>query len=275
MLCPQHAKLLLQPLTALIRGTCHASGFLVPRGEHSYSTDGSQQDGPSSDIDAEFQRKLTALQGDQASADLDAIRHAAEQLSSSKRRPRVNLLQQQQQPHLHAEDGQDSSSSGGDQPQALWSRRYGYAVLGGVNPEASQQEAGAQQPKLHPTRDFKQGDMYDPSDLTPLSREEQESWLPQQRRSTYFQRVPKAVVKQQLDYKNVDFLLNFVSDSGRLKPRRSTGLNPVLQACVARTVKMARQMALLPYEMRVGEGGEGDRWRVMRQFKAEQRAQSM
>lgn len=35
-------------------------------------------------------------------------------------------------------------------------------MLGGVNPEASQLEAGAQQPKLHPTKDFKHGDMYDP-----------------------------------------------------------------------------------------------------------------
>lgn len=42
---------------------------------------------------------------------------------------------------------------------------------------------------------------------------------------------------------------------------------------MARTVKMARQMALLPYEMRVGDGGEGDRWRLIRNFKAEQRQQ--
>lgn len=93
------------------------------------------------------------------------------------------------------------------------------------------------------------------------------------RRSAYRQRIPAAVVKDQLDYKNLDFLLNFVSDSGRLKPRRATGLTPVLQARVARTVKMARQMALLPYEMRVGDGGEGDRWRLIRNFKAEQRQQ--
>jgi hypothetical protein len=30
-------------------------------------------------------------------------------------------------------------------------------------------------------------------------------------------------------------------------------------------------MALIPYEMRVGEGGEGDTWRRMREFRAAER----
>jgi hypothetical protein len=51
------------------------------------------------------------------------------------------------------------------------------------------------------------------------------------------------------------------------------GLKPVLQAKVAKTVKLARQMALLPYDMRLGDGsGEGDMWRRMRQYEAAQRA---
>lgn len=54
-----------------------------------------------------------------------------------------------------------AASSSGQQAASLFSERYGYAVLGGVNPEASQQEAGAQQPKLHPTRDFRHGELYD------------------------------------------------------------------------------------------------------------------
>lgn len=58
---------------------------------------------------------------------------------------------------------------------------------------------------------------------------------------------------------------------GRIKPRRQTRLKPRLQSRVARTVKLARQMALIPYEMRVGEGGEGDTWRRMREFRAAQR----
>jgi hypothetical protein len=44
----------------------------------------------------------------------------------------------------------------------------------------------------------------------------------------------------------------------------------LLQARAARTVKLARQMALFPYEMRVGDSREGDMWRRMREFDAAQ-----
>lgn len=40
---------------------------------------------------------------------------------------------------------------------------HGYAVLGGIDPSSSQQVAGAQQPKLHPTRNFGIRDMYNPT----------------------------------------------------------------------------------------------------------------
>jgi hypothetical protein len=36
-------------------------------------------------------------------------------------------------------------------------------VLGGVDPEASQQVAGAQQPRLHPAKNFAVGETYDPA----------------------------------------------------------------------------------------------------------------
>jgi hypothetical protein len=44
----------------------------------------------------------------------------------------------------------------------------------------------------------------------------------------------------------------------------------VLQARAARTVKLARQMALFPYEMRVGDSRVGDMWRRMREVEAAQ-----
>jgi hypothetical protein len=44
----------------------------------------------------------------------------------------------------------------------------------------------------------------------------------------------------------------------------------LLQARAARTVKLARQMALFPYEMRVGDSRDGDMWRRMREFDAAQ-----
>lgn len=109
-------------------------------------------------------------------------------------------------------------------------------------------------------------------DLSPLAGEEQEAWVPQTTRRHREATIPAEEVKNELDYKNIDFLLNFVSASGRIKPRRVTRLQPRLQSRVARTVKFARQMALLPYEMRVGDGGDGDRWRRMRDYRAAEAA---
>lgn len=53
-----------------------------------------------------------------------------------------------------------------------------------------------------------------------------------------------------VDYKDVDLLKNFVNRQSRLVGRRKTGATPVSQHAIARAVKRARFMALLPY---VGE----------------------
>ena len=48
------------------------------------------------------------------------------------------------------------------------------------------------------------------------------------------------------DYKDVKMLRRFVSDTGKILPRR-TGLSAKHQRRIAQTIKIARQLALLPY----------------------------
>lgn len=50
-----------------------------------------------------------------------------------------------------------------------------------------------------------------------------------------------------IDYKDVDLLRRFVSDRGKILPRRVTGTCAKYQRQLTRAVKRARQMALLPY----------------------------
>jgi len=50
-----------------------------------------------------------------------------------------------------------------------------------------------------------------------------------------------------IDYKDVELLKKFVSPSGRISPRRLTGTCAKSQRELARAVKNARYMALLPY----------------------------
>lgn len=50
-----------------------------------------------------------------------------------------------------------------------------------------------------------------------------------------------------VDYKDVALLRKFMSDRGKIRSRRVTGLSPRRQREVARAIKNAREMALLPY----------------------------
>ena len=50
-----------------------------------------------------------------------------------------------------------------------------------------------------------------------------------------------------VDYKDVALLKTFVSERGKIRSRRVTGLTPEQQRGVAKAIKNAREMALLPY----------------------------
>jgi small subunit ribosomal protein S18 len=51
----------------------------------------------------------------------------------------------------------------------------------------------------------------------------------------------------EVDWKDADLLRKFVSDRGKIRARRVTGLTPQQQNQVATAIKNAREMALLPY----------------------------
>jgi small subunit ribosomal protein S18 len=50
-----------------------------------------------------------------------------------------------------------------------------------------------------------------------------------------------------VDYKDVTLLRTFISDRGKIRSRRITGITPRQQRAVTRAIKNAREMALLPY----------------------------
>ncbi len=67
------------------------------------------------------------------------------------------------------------------------------------------------------------------------------------RRKICFFRVTKA---EYIDYKDVDTLRRFVSEQGKIMPRRVTGTSAKFQRQLATAIKRARYMALLPYTTR-------------------------
>ncbi len=50
-----------------------------------------------------------------------------------------------------------------------------------------------------------------------------------------------------VDYKDTTLLRKFISDRGKIRARRVTGVSVQEQRQIARAVKNAREMALLPY----------------------------
>jgi small subunit ribosomal protein S18 len=69
---------------------------------------------------------------------------------------------------------------------------------------------------------------------------------------------------EQVDYKDATSLSKFISEKGKIRSRRITGSCRRHQGQIARAVKRARELALLPYVNESGRedsprGGRGDR----------------
>jgi small subunit ribosomal protein S18 len=57
----------------------------------------------------------------------------------------------------------------------------------------------------------------------------------------------KSVKIDSIDYKDTALLRKFISDRGKIRARRVTGVSVQEQRQIAKAVKNAREMALLPY----------------------------
>src|ERR1700730_13168719 len=53
-----------------------------------------------------------------------------------------------------------------------------------------------------------------------------------------------------IDYKDVNLLRRFMSERAKIRARRVTGNSAQQQRAVARAIRVAREMALLPYSVR-------------------------
>lgn len=65
--------------------------------------------------------------------------------------------------------------------------------------------------------------------------------------SYYRKRLSPISPNQPIDYKDVELLRKFVSDRGRMIPRRISGLTARQQRDLTTAVKRARLLALLPF----------------------------
>ena len=52
---------------------------------------------------------------------------------------------------------------------------------------------------------------------------------------------------QKIDYKDIDLLKLFITEQGKILPRRVTGVTVQQQRQIAKAIKRARILSLLPY----------------------------
>lgn len=62
-----------------------------------------------------------------------------------------------------------------------------------------------------------------------------------------------------IDYKDAQALRRYITDRGKIKSRRVTGVCTQHQHMLASAIKRAREMALLPYTVKVQSGAGGRR----------------
>ena len=54
-------------------------------------------------------------------------------------------------------------------------------------------------------------------------------------------------INQKIDYKDIDLLTLFVTEQGKILPRRATGVTVQQQRQISKAIKRARALSLLPF----------------------------
>jgi small subunit ribosomal protein S18 len=52
---------------------------------------------------------------------------------------------------------------------------------------------------------------------------------------------------QKIDYKDIDLLKLFITEQGKILPRRATGITVQQQSRISKAIKQARILSLLPF----------------------------
>ena len=65
--------------------------------------------------------------------------------------------------------------------------------------------------------------------------------------ATQKQKLSIISINQKIDYKDIDLLKLFITEQGKILPRRATGITVQQQRQIAKAIKRARALSLLPF----------------------------
>ena len=63
---------------------------------------------------------------------------------------------------------------------------------------------------------------------------------------TQKQKLSPISINQKIDYKDIDLLKLFITEQGKILPRRATGVTVQQQRQISKAIKRARMLSLLP-----------------------------
>lgn len=61
------------------------------------------------------------------------------------------------------------------------------------------------------------------------------------------QKISPISINQKIDYKDIDLLKLFITEQGKILPRRATGVTVQQQRQISNAIKRARILSLLPF----------------------------
>ncbi|KAK9821389.1 hypothetical protein WJX74_007849 [Apatococcus lobatus] len=114
-----------------------------------------------------------------------------------------------------------------------------------MTPEQRQQMLFSS-PRINPSRIFVPGQFYDPQDLVGADDSSTSMFGPLRRPQNRPAQMPSPAAGKAADFRNTYLLDAYLSESGKIHPRRQTRMSAKDQRALVRKLKLARQLALLP-----------------------------
>ena len=73
------------------------------------------------------------------------------------------------------------------------------------------------------------------------------AWRARSSKKKYCPFTSNKIPKEFIDFKNFRFLRKYITETGKIVPSRITGVKNIYQHMLAREIKYARYLALIPY----------------------------
>lgn len=159
------------------------------------------------------------------------------------------------------DDGRSSSVTGAAREDPSVDDRKHSSVQSSGSTRRESNVGGLKLARVSQTRIYYPGQSYETDDLAPRERFEVDAHTPTQktRRAPVKGKEIDKHLLAALDFRNARLLSQFVSETGKILPRRKSGLSAKVHRKMVRDVKTSRMMGIIPFTERLPQVGRKKR----------------